>query len=48
MRGVCLGTDSVGEFVKEVVVEYAGDAPEQMNVNILFPEDFIDVGACAA
>ena len=41
-------TDAVGEIVEEVVVEDAGDAPEQVDVDILFPEDLVDVGTCAA
>jgi hypothetical protein len=34
--------------VEEVMVEDAGDAPEQVDVDILFPEDLVDVGTCAA
>ena len=34
--------------MEEVVVEDAGDAPEQVYVVILFPEDLVDVGTCAA
>ena len=30
------------------MVEDAGDAPEQVDVDILFPEDLVDVGTCAA
>ena len=30
------------------MVEDAGDAPEQVDVYILFPEDLGDVGTCAA
>ena len=41
-------TDAVGSIVEEVVVEDAGDAPEQVDVDILFPEDLVDVGTCAA
>ena len=36
------------DAVEEVVVEDAGDAPEQVDVDILFPEDLVDVGTCAA
>lgn len=34
--------------MEEVVVEDAGDAPEQVDVDILFPENLVDVGTCAA
>ena len=30
--------------MEEVVVEDAGDAPKQVAVDILFPEDLVDVG----
>jgi len=34
--------------VEEVMVEDAGDAPEQVDVDILFPEYLVNIGACAA
>ena len=32
----------------KIMAEDAGDAPEQVDVDILFPEDLVDVGTCAA
>ena len=46
--GEASGVDTVRQIVEEVVVEDAGDAPEQVDVDILFPEDLVDVGTCAA
>ena len=34
--GEVSGIDAVGKIVEEVVVEDAGDAPEQVDVDILF------------
>ena len=42
------GVDAVGKIAEEIVSEDAGDAPEQVDVDILFPEDLVDVGTCAA
>lgn len=41
-------TDAVGKVAEEIVVEDAGDAPEQVDVNILFMKYLVDIGACAA
>lgn len=41
-------TDAVGKVAEEIVIEDAGDAPEQVYVNILFMEYLVDIGACAA
>ena len=30
------------------MAEDVGDAPEQVDVDILFPENLVDVGTCAA
>ena len=34
--------------MEEVAVEDAGYAPEQVDIDILSPEDLVDVGTCAA
>ncbi len=46
--GEASGVDAVGKIAEEIVSEDAGDAPEQVDVDILFPEDLVDVGTCAA
>ena len=42
------GVDTVGQIAEEIVAEDVGDAPEQVDVNILFPEYLVNIGACAA
>ena len=42
------GVDAVGQITEEIVAEDAGDAPEQVDVDILFPEYLVNIGACAA
>ena len=42
------GVDAVGKIAEEIVSEDAGDAPEQVDVDILFPEYLVNIGACAA
>ena len=46
--GEASGVDAVGQITEEIVAEDVGDAPEQVDVDILFPEDLVDVGTCAA
>ena len=46
--GEASGVDTVGQITEEIVAEDVGDAPEQVDVDILFPEDLVDVGTCAA
>ena len=46
--GEASGVDAVGQITEEIVAEDEGDAPEQVDVDILFPEDLVDVGTCAA
>ena len=46
--GEASGVDTVGQITEEIVAEDVGDAPEQVNVDILFPEYLVNIGACAA
>ena len=46
--GEASGVDAVGQITEEIVAEDVGDAPEQVDVDILFPEDLVDVATCAA
>lgn len=46
--GTVTRTDAVGKVAEEIMVEDAGDAPEQVYVDVLFMEYLVDVGACAA
>ena len=46
--GEASGVDAVGQITEEIVAEDVGDAPEQVDVDILFPENLVDVGTCAA
>ena len=46
--GEVSGIDAVGKIAEKIMAEDAGDAPEQGDVDILFPEDLVDVGTCAA
>ena len=41
--GEASGVDTVGQITEDV-----GDAPEQVDVDILFPEYLVNIGACAA
>ena len=41
-------TDAVGKIAEKIMAEDAGDAPEQVDVDILFPEYLVNIGACAA
>ena len=43
--GEASGVDAVGQITEEIVAE---DAPEQVDVDILFPEYLVNIGACAA
>ena len=46
--GEASGVDAVGQITEEIVAEDVGDAPEQVDVDILFPEYLVNIGACAA
>ena len=46
--GEASGVDTVGQITEEIVAEDVGDAPEQVDVDILFPEYLVNIGACAA
>ena len=46
--GEVSGVDTVRQITEEIVAEDVGDAPEQVDVNILFPEYLVNIGACAA
>ena len=46
--GEASGVDTVRQITEEIVAEDVGDAPEQVDVNILFPEYLVNIGACAA
>ena len=46
--GEVSGVDTVRQIAEEIVAEDVGDAPEQVDVNILFPEYLVNIGACAA
>ena len=39
---------AVGKIAEKIMAEDAGDAPEQVDVDILFPEYLVNIGACAA
>ena len=41
-------TDAVRQITEKIVAEDVGDAPEQVDVNILFLEYLVNIGACAA
>ena len=46
--GEASSVDAVGKIAEEIVAEDVGDAPEQVNVDILLPEYLVYIGACAA
>ena len=46
--GEVSGIDAVGKIAEKIMAEDAGDAPEQVDVDILFPEYLVNIGACAA
>ena len=46
--GEASGVDAVGQITEEIVAEDVGDAPEQVDVDILFSEYLVNIGACAA
>ena len=46
--GEVSGVDTVRQIAEEIVAEDVGDAPEQVDVDILFPEYLVNIGACAA
>lgn len=43
-----LWADAIGKVTEEIMTEDAGDAPQQVDVNILFAEYFVDIRAGAA
>ena len=46
--GEVSGVDTVRQITEKIVAEDIGDAPKQVDVNILFPEYLVNIGACAA
>ena len=45
---VIMGATFKVEDNEKIMAEDAGDAPEQVDVDILFPEYLVNIGACAA
>ena len=46
--GEVSGIDAVGKIAEKIMAGDAGDAPEQVDVDILFSEYLVNIGACAA
>ena len=43
--GEVSGIDAVGKIAEKIMAEDEGDAPEQVDVDILFPEYLVNIGA---
>lgn len=47
MRDDASGVAGIGDVAEKVMVEDVADAYQQLQVDVFFGEDFINVGACA-